>query len=140
MSEFDAYFPVPTRRRDRNSRPPITSGDTSRDVSSAIPISATTDEVDDLHNVSIIQCVRSVRIPVAENGAIVFDDNETRVDRKRAEEGRNGAVTLELPRGSVHHQGDHPARFRSLNHTLKYLSLIHISEPTRQAEISYAVF
>src|SRR5678810_1473378 len=33
-----------------------------------------------------------------------------------------------------------PYRIRRLRRALQHLSLIHISEPTRQAEISYAVF
>src|SRR5678809_914164 len=37
-------------------------------------------------------------------------------------------------------KGDHKPGFKEMNAYNMLLSLIHISEPTRQAEISYAVF
>ena len=83
-------------------------------------MSAPTDEVDDLHNVTVVQIQLGIRVPVAKDRAIVLNDDEARIDIERAEEARDGAVTLKLPRRSVHHQGDRRGRFRSLNHRLKY--------------------
>src|SRR5678815_2977457 len=73
MSEFDAYLPVPTISRERNSRPPILSSETSSDVSRAIPISAPADEVHDLDDVSVVQRERRICIPVTENGPVMLD-------------------------------------------------------------------
>eukprot|EP01015_Nassula_variabilis_P017347 TRINITY_DN271_c0_g1_i4.p2 TRINITY_DN271_c0_g1~~TRINITY_DN271_c0_g1_i4.p2 ORF type:complete len:109 (-),score=37.22 TRINITY_DN271_c0_g1_i4:6-332(-) len=49
-----------------------------------------------------------------------------------------------LPEGNLLYEIEHNPAISTMTLTLsqgdKYLSLIHISEPTRQAEISYAVF
>jgi hypothetical protein len=76
--------------------------------------------MDDLDDIAFIQGQRCVGIPVTENGPVVLDDYEAGIDSKRAEQARDGAVTVQLPSCSVHHQGDRSFRFRRLNHTLKY--------------------
>ena len=98
----------------------MTRGETSSEASTAIPISTTAYEMHDLNDVAIAESQRSVRVTVAQYCAIVFDYNEAGIDPERAKQARDGAVPLELTGRPVHHQRDHLARFRRLNHRLKY--------------------
>ena len=49
----------------------------------------------------------------------------------------NGSLKLDTNKGDY---GNNPTGVLAEDSQVIYLSLIHISEPTRQAEISYAVF
>src|SRR5215203_3634330 len=115
MSAFEAYLPVPTIRREWNSFPPMMRGATSRAFSIATPISAATDKVDDLQYIALVQVERSIGIPISQDCPVVLYHYEAGVDSERAQEARDGTAGLKLPRGSVHHQGDHFARCRSMN-------------------------
>ena len=76
--------------------------------------------MNDLDDVTVAERQRGVRVPVTKNRSVVLDYDEPGIYSKRSEQACNRAVTLQLPWGSVHHQGDYPARFRRLNHMLKY--------------------
>ena len=76
--------------------------------------------MNDLDDVTVAERQRGVSVPVTKNRSVVLDYDEPGIYSKRSEQACNRAVTLQLPWCSVHHQGDYPARFRRLNHMLKY--------------------
>jgi hypothetical protein len=83
---FDEYFPVPTIKRERNSRPAIVSGNGSRDGSTAVAaISTTSYEMNDLHDVTAGERLCRVSVTISQNGAVVLDYDEARVNTERAE-------------------------------------------------------
>src|SRR5215203_2688214 len=93
MWALEAYFPVPTMRRERNSRPPISNLVSSAVVrSSAAVISAAANEMHDLEDVAVHQDERRVRVAVPQDRAVVLDHDETRIELQRGEEvGEGGA-------------------------------------------------
>ena len=122
ISVFEAYLPVPTKRRERNSRPAIVSGKGSRDASTvvALVISAATNEVDNLYDVPVGESVSREGFAIAKDRAVVLDYDEARIDAKRSEELCDCAIPRNLPGGAVHRQRDDLARFRGTNHRSKY--------------------
>jgi hypothetical protein len=83
---FDEYVPVPTIKRERNSRPAIVSGNGSRDGSTAVAaISTTSYEMNDLHDVTAGERLCRVSVTISQNGAVVLDYDEARVNTERAE-------------------------------------------------------
>jgi hypothetical protein len=80
MAEFDEYFPVPTRSRERNSRPAMVRGYGSRDASTEVATSTAADEVHDLHHVSAGKGLRTEFFALAKDCAIVLDDYKAGID------------------------------------------------------------
>src|SRR5215210_1368866 len=85
ICSFDAYFPVPTIRRERNSRPPINSGEswTGRLI---VAISAPAHEMHDLEDVAVAAHASAKRLAVAEDLPVVLDDHHPRGQRQRGQE------------------------------------------------------
>src|SRR6266496_4517448 len=117
---FESYLPVPTISRDRNSRPAMVSGKRSSEVSTAVPMSAASDEVNYLDDVAAVKRMGVKAVAISENRPVVLDHNESRIDSERVEQLAKRAVTRYLPRGSVHRQSDRLFRGRRLHHRLKY--------------------
>src|SRR3954463_11930124 len=103
---FDAYFPVPTNSRERNSRPPMMNGVSSvGSRSGAAVTSPSSDEMHDLQHVTLAEHDRRVRVAIAQDGPVVLDHDEARIELQRGEIGgergawRNPArVTVDLQR------------------------------------------
>ena len=74
----------------------------------------------DLDHVAVRQAPRRKFVAVAKDRSVVLDDYEAGVDLQRAEQARDGAIPRQLPGSAVDRQRYRPARFRTLNHTLKY--------------------
>src|SRR3954463_12666931 len=69
---FDAYLPVPTMRRERNSRSPMTKGVASEVSRSGVAVtSASSDEVHDLEVVTRAEHDRRIRVAVAQDLPVV---------------------------------------------------------------------
>ena len=74
----------------------------------------------DLDDIAVLEAERGVSVAIAKDGSIVLDDYEAGVDFQRAKQARDGAIPRQLPGSAVDRQRYRPARFRTLNHTLKY--------------------
>ena len=74
----------------------------------------------DLHEIAVLETERRVLVAVAQDRSVVFYDYEAGVDLKRAEQARDGAISRQHPGCAVDRQRYRPARFRTLNHMLKY--------------------
>src|SRR2546422_871375 len=95
---MSGYFPVPTKRRDWNVRPPIVRG-VSSTVSTAVGIaSPSTDKMHELDRIPGRDCDVAQSRP-AHDAAIVLDDHSPRIElqlgqdfqqRRRSEERRVG--------------------------------------------------
>src|SRR2546430_7187330 len=88
---FDAYLPVPTIRRERNSRPAIANGCGSVIVAGEIRsacamLSASAHEVDDLELVVRCKLHHGEGRAVTQNGSVALDDDCPRVELQRREE------------------------------------------------------
>jgi hypothetical protein len=76
--------------------------------------------MNDLYHVAIGQGVSRESFAIAKDGAVVLDDDLTRINAERTEELRHRAIPRNLPLRAVHRQCDDLARVRSPNHRLKY--------------------
>jgi hypothetical protein len=76
--------------------------------------------MDDLDYIAIRQGLRSVLVAVAQDRAVVLDDDSAWIDAERAKELRHRAILRNLPWRAVHRENDLPGGFRSSNHRLKY--------------------
>ena len=85
----------------------------------ALPISAASDEVHDLDDITVVERLGRVLVAITEDGSVVLDHDETWIHAERPKELRQRAIPRNLPLGAVHRQGD-LRRFRSSNHRLKY--------------------
>lgn len=83
-------------------------------------VSATADEVHDLHDVIVCEQQRPVRIPLAQYSTVVLDDDELGIDAERFEQGGDSAIPGRLARRSVHRQSDRFSRVHRVHHMLKY--------------------
>src|SRR5438874_6833318 len=129
---FDAYLPVPTIRRERNSRPAITKGCGSASVAvscapaipeirsaCAIGISAPAHEVHDLDRVVGGELERCKGGAVAKDGPIALDDHGARVETQRRKEFRKSPTGWDAPLFTVHSKNDLCSdRFRHRRHQI----------------------
>src|SRR5689334_8361556 len=83
---FDAYFPVPTIRREWNSRSPMTNGVSSAVSRSGVAVtSASSDEVHDLEVVPRTEHDRRIGVAIAQDLPVVLDHDEAWVELQRGE-------------------------------------------------------
>src|SRR2546423_12943623 len=104
---FEAYLPVPTIRRERNSRPATANGCGSVIVAGEIrsacaTVSASSDEVDDLEVVARCKLNHGERRTVAQNGSVALDDDCPRVELQGREEISDREPDGNTPLGAVH--------------------------------------
>src|SRR4051812_28219519 len=121
---FDAYLPVPTIRRERNSRPAITNGLGSANAAvddglskSACATSASPDKVDDLERVIRLQRQRSEGIAVAQNRSVALDHYYARIESQRCEEVRQRPIRGDPALRSVHRESDLRLNYFGSHHT-----------------------
>jgi hypothetical protein len=83
-------------------------------------MSAASDEVDYLENVTALESARCEGFTIAQDRAVVFHYHKPGIDSQRAKQLAKRTIPWNLPRGSVHRQRDRPVRARRLHHTPKY--------------------
>src|SRR4029079_10268128 len=107
---FDAYLPVPTISRERNSCPAITSGwgsiSVSGEIRSACAISAPAHEVHDLEYVIRRELERSKGGSITHDDPVALDDHRARVELEGRQIVRQCPSRWDASLDSVHHQND----------------------------------
>src|SRR3954467_455963 len=108
---LDAYLPVPTIRRERNSRPAMAKGCGSLRVieeirSACATGSASAHEGDDLDG--IVGCKLQLRegCPVAQNYSVALDDDCPRVEREGGKKIRQRPTGGNPPLGAIDDQSE----------------------------------
>src|SRR5690606_11410984 len=102
ICSFDAYFPVPTIKRDRNVRSPITRGASACGLvfdgtACVVMRSATANEVHQLEHVTIHKRPRIELVAVAQDLPVVLHDDQAGVELQLAQQhpecGSGGQLT-----------------------------------------------
>src|SRR2546423_5051178 len=104
---FEAYLPVPTISRERNSRPAIVNGCGSVIVAEEIrsacaTTSASAHEVDDLQRIVSCELYHRQGRAVAQNGSVALDDDSARVEVERGEKISDRESDRHATLGAVH--------------------------------------
>src|SRR6266550_6100355 len=120
---FDAYLPVPTMRRERNSRPAITNGCGSVTVAGegktarSLAISASAYEVDDFECVVLGKWKRREGGTITQNDGVVLDNDDAGIEPERGEKVRQRPTRWDPALRSIHGQSDFCINHFGSHHT-----------------------